>query len=415
MVDLFQSRRHHYTHAVVSLAMNRTDGKPMLLRGAVRFDKGVVPKDERLEYKSLILSRRYMHPDDGLAFAQRLYARGACDDDEFRMPGKYNEIRKHSQNNELPLPSNYLIMKNDWPSEVFVVKHSATVVNDPRGPLMSSSLPICTNPQWAITKWIGFDTDRMVCPNGVAILLPDFRARISRIRIGDMNMLIEIERNELNRDSIIAKVEAGWGESSREIRTEKAESDFFFSFEKSDSVFQIFIMDEGKEEVVDWIHVNTEGLYDDRRIEFTTPSKQIEQMIEGGETQQVEFKSKVGNGDDMVESILAFANTNDGVILIGVDDNGTAVGVDDVPKEEQRILEFVDFKCEPVVANITFSRHSVGGKNILAVHVPKGSNTPYLNRETGITYTRRNSTDRRTRRIELERLFSDSSTGFGVR
>lgn len=415
MADLFERRKRYYDHAIVSLAMNRTDAKPMLLRGTVRFEKGPEKAEERLEYKSLILSRTCVSPDEGLAFAEKLHTDGADDEDEFRMPEKYDQVLRYDQNYGLPLPSDNFIIKNEWPTQVFLLKHQKPMVNDPRGPLLSTLMPIFTNPQWAITKWIGLDAERMNCSEGLAVLLPDYRARIHRIRIGDGRIDVVLDRSLNPRSSVAVKVEAGWNDSAREIQPEMTETGFAFSFEKSESVFQLFILDDSEDEIIDWTQVNTRAVDDNGRVEFTTPSRRVEQLIEEGENQQIEFKCDVGSGDETIESVLSFANTNDGVILVGVNDDGTVVGIDDIARQEERVLNFVDNKCDPPVPSLSFERHKIGDRDVLAIHVKKGDNPPYLQRETGITYLRRNATDRRARRVELERLHDSSSSGIGVR
>ncbi|MBP3835572.1 MAG: ATP-binding protein, partial [Pyramidobacter sp.] len=47
-----------------------------------------------------------------------------------------------------------------------------------------------------------------------------------------------------------------------------------------------------------------------------------------GESLTVEYKREYI--DDIKKTIIAFANTNGGELLIGVDDDGTVLGVDDL-------------------------------------------------------------------------------------
>jgi len=46
------------------------------------------------------------------------------------------------------------------------------------------------------------------------------------------------------------------------------------------------------------------------------------------ENAAIEFKREYVN--DIKKSVIAFANTNGGTIYIGIDDNGNAVGVEDL-------------------------------------------------------------------------------------
>ena len=50
----------------------------------------------------------------------------------------------------------------------------------------------------------------------------------------------------------------------------------------------------------------------------------IEQLIRKGESEAVEFKENFG--EDVIESLCAFANTDGGMVLVGVSDGGEIKG-----------------------------------------------------------------------------------------
>ena len=53
----------------------------------------------------------------------------------------------------------------------------------------------------------------------------------------------------------------------------------------------------------------------------------IEKLIEQGEHQHLDFKFAVNDSRKIARSLVAFANTTGGKLLIGVKDNGTIAGV----------------------------------------------------------------------------------------
>ncbi|MEA2053793.1 MAG: putative DNA binding domain-containing protein [Candidatus Thermoplasmatota archaeon] len=53
----------------------------------------------------------------------------------------------------------------------------------------------------------------------------------------------------------------------------------------------------------------------------------IKNLIKSKESQILEFKSKVSDKDNIGKDICAFANTNDGTILVGISDRGELFGV----------------------------------------------------------------------------------------
>lgn len=68
--------------------------------------------------------------------------------------------------------------------------------------------------------------------------------------------------------------------------------------------------------------------------------QQLRELIAGGESQTVEFKRKFTTEEKIAKEIIAFANSNGGYLMIGVDDDKKIVGVHS-EKEETDLLETV--------------------------------------------------------------------------
>lgn len=49
------------------------------------------------------------------------------------------------------------------------------------------------------------------------------------------------------------------------------------------------------------------------------------------ETENIEFKSQFT--EDIYKEVIAFANTDGGIVYVGIDNNGNAVGLTDVDQE----------------------------------------------------------------------------------
>lgn len=75
----------------------------------------------------------------------------------------------------------------------------------------------------------------------------------------------------------------------------------------------------------------------------------IQDFVNEGENQLLEFKKKVANPQKIVREIVAFANTKGGRLLIGVDDDGKISGLK-FAEEEKFALEEAIFKyCKPKI------------------------------------------------------------------
>ena len=69
------------------------------------------------------------------------------------------------------------------------------------------------------------------------------------------------------------------------------------------------------------------------------------------ETENVEFKAQIT--DELSKEIIAFANTDGGVIYVGIDNDGNAIGIDDV---DESIIVPRDGK---LVALVTFNENVI--------------------------------------------------------
>ena len=65
--------------------------------------------------------------------------------------------------------------------------------------------------------------------------------------------------------------------------------------------------------------------------------KQLLKLIEEGENLRIEFKQIFSNHEKIAKEIIAFANTEGGTIIFGVNDNGKILGVE----SEKEIAELV--------------------------------------------------------------------------
>ena len=77
----------------------------------------------------------------------------------------------------------------------------------------------------------------------------------------------------------------------------------------------------------------------------------------------------------MAEEIVAFANSDGGMILVGVDDDGKIVGVSDMLIEE-KIMNICRNNCIPNIVPV-FQSVEIDGKIIAIISIPKGRGKPY--------------------------------------
>ncbi|MCH7721794.1 MAG: ATP-binding protein [Bacteroidetes bacterium] len=104
--------------------------------------------------------------------------------------------------------------------------------------------------------------------------------------------------------------------------------------------------------------------------------KELISLIEDGENIQCEFKRQFTTPEKIAKEMIAFANTNGGYILFGVDDDKTIVGVESEKSEAEMIKDAVKNYCEPLFDyKINYIVHN--GKEIVAVTIPESINKPH--------------------------------------
>lgn len=101
------------------------------------------------------------------------------------------------------------------------------------------------------------------------------------------------------------------------------------------------------------------------------------------ESESIELKESVT--DALKKEIIAFANTNGGHIYIGIQDDGTIVGIDDSDAVSLQVSNMVRDAIKP---DITMFMHyhtiNENGKVILCIDVQQGTHRPYYLAKKGL-------------------------------
>ena len=131
-------------------------------------------------------------------------------------------------------------------------------------------------------------------------------------------------------------------------------------------------------------------------------------IIAGGENAKTEFKrdDRALRPERLAREIVAFANMNGGVIVIGVEDDGAVSGVTRRNLQawlmDTVIGRFIDPQIVP-----DYDEFVLDGKQVAVVTVPAGSAKPYAVRQQERTdyYIRLGDTVQRAGREQMARLF----------
>lgn len=101
------------------------------------------------------------------------------------------------------------------------------------------------------------------------------------------------------------------------------------------------------------------------------------ERIPAYESDVVEFKSAFSK-ENIKKTIVAFANTYGGDLYIGVNDDGSICGLDDVHTVEEQLWNMVRDNIFPsIIGSVDAQRVQIDKKSVLHVHVSRGPNPPY--------------------------------------
>jgi len=101
----------------------------------------------------------------------------------------------------------------------------------------------------------------------------------------------------------------------------------------------------------------------------------IKDIVKEGESQRVEFKRSLRLKNDIGKTISALANTDGGIILIGVSDEGEILGVDIGRKSVEDLANWVKENTDPQIYP-DIRVHQVEGKKIVEISVKESGEKP---------------------------------------
>lgn len=98
------------------------------------------------------------------------------------------------------------------------------------------------------------------------------------------------------------------------------------------------------------------------------------------ESEKVEYKATLTS--DLYKEVIAFANTDGGVLYIGIDDNGNTIGVKNIDDTYTRVTNSIRDLIQPDVT--MFVRYTLQEDNVIRIEVNEGAYKPYYLKSKGL-------------------------------
>ncbi len=120
----------------------------------------------------------------------------------------------------------------------------------------------------------------------------------------------------------------------------------------------------------------------------------LRQLISEGEGVSLEFKRRFTSPEKIAKEICAFANTQGGYLLFGVDDDGTIVGVESEKEQIELVQHAAEFCIKPPVP-VQIEVVEIEWKDVVVVRVESSCERPHAvvstdgrDNRRGIVYVR---------------------------
>ena len=126
------------------------------------------------------------------------------------------------------------------------------------------------------------------------------------------------------------------------------------------------------------------------------------------ESERIEYKSQMI--DDIYKEVIAFANTDGGVIYIGIDDQGNLTGIDNVDDTYTRLTNGIRDAIQPDVT--MFIRYILQENKVIRIEVEEGSYKPYYLKSKGLksngVYVRQGASSVQASGEQIRRMIKES-------
>lgn len=133
------------------------------------------------------------------------------------------------------------------------------------------------------------------------------------------------------------------------------------------------------------------------------------EIIARGEDGKHQFKANVTNQNSLASEMVAFSNSGGGILIIGVNDDGSVSGLvrDDMARLNQLVSNAASQSVRPAINPITENVLLADGL-VMVVSIANGMSKPYMDKD-GVIWVKSGSDKRRaTSREEIQHMYQSA-------
>ncbi len=380
----FSKLKDLYEVCRMDLVVGRPESKEdwESLVSVVRFDVGKVRGGVKtLEYKRA--RARVLSFDLGVSDGWRS-VEGAVLDHVLPLPDGsnikvYGAILKPG----LSIP-NSVLLDCDWPHHVVTLTRGESLTRDlPTYLTPEPGLPLYGELTSPLEERAGLNRE-LAFPNlSLAIVLPDFRARLREVVVHGDSMTIDADRRFSPERLLIIQFRAqGSGGKISRNEYDYVEGGQTVNLGFAPRSAEVHLFDAVTHDHLDSLSFGPEYSSIPRRMKVVRIESNLPEKIKGGEGPTLEFKEDLskGNRDQLLRAVSAFANSKiGGLLIVGVRDDSTISGFSESESEDDvrnRLINIVRDGMDPIpefeVDFVALEEH-----RLTLVRVRPGHETPY--------------------------------------
>lgn len=409
----------HLAGCLVQLFTYQVDNQWELFFGQLRFSHEEVTSLIDFDYGSCRATESFLSVSDGLNLVRSVLVEKQIAHDQTTIP------ITGSPNTQVTFRSDVLPgywpssgddpLGHEWPSRIVSIPtDSGRQHLWPQGILVGKDLPLYPNFGSLVTQRVGFDMTTHVFRNNLIVTVPNMGARIIDASVAGRTLTVRAQAMAVPTDDLVLKSYA-------------IADDYFHSDDDFDGNPTTVSLDVGGSPDswgVVLCHKQSAEIIDYRRaFGHETPSitdvksltqESLESVLRLGENNHREFKpwpSDDKGKEQVAESAIAFANSDGGVLFVGVGDDGRPAGAD--PTGTDALLSVLRDRSDPPIYADTHAV-SVDDNTVHVLLVTRSDNRPHLSKRTGACFVRVGSTDRRATRQELDEMYRSQGQGLSI-
>ena len=321
---------------------------------------------------------------------------------EFEFKGSFSRIEFISSK------SRHGYFRHVFPRQ-YVTYNLQNQVRLPFQPLIAKNMPLFPDGNKAIMDYFKMAANPI---SYIFFNIPDYRARIDTVTISGQSVQVTVD-TKIPLNDISVKFYAEYEQPSdyysrleysmKSPDIEISDETFVYEFDKEFGYVLVSISEKKTGGLIDYRGYNLGWDYQEG-VEINREDYDIREIIRRGENLNTEFKLILS--EEFLETVVAFANTSGGMILLGVKDDCQVQGYR--PKTDDQISNLIDSNIDPRPIYKIYDR-IIDDKEITIIEIPEGENKPYCHREKGF-YVRSSSNDRHPIRSEMDQFYTDNSS-----